>query len=426
MKKLQILTRLTFLLLCSIAISGCLKDEPSAADLKKSFQEAYGCAPEVIDSISILNVIPNDENTMFVDFEWTFVSNVNQKITSFMNETKLIKDKISELRRIEGPLESSYIQATNEIKDKYKSLTHKTEEEAASILLNKYGKAPCHNENIKAVEDVKDEYRRIIDEKKITARSDLDKDFEKRKAALEFDHKSIKEKLQSEGNLYAKNGFGASQEYKNKAYEHQVKLEKLYEDHKNNIQILAFSFSVSDPLSWKDPLTPHKRAIPEIVNLIKEKHQRLDDVKNKHRACLEQFNSQRNELMLPLKNIENERDLKLKELDSSDVITRLNEVKNEIRSLKNKLEEIENSYKSAIYSTPLNQCIVKSSKQTAKLFQYGVDDEVTRVLNSLSVKMYRDIFGHSIPTDLKETYKSKSLMIKTKNGWRFYNASTLG
>jgi len=97
MKKIKILTRITFLLIISVAISGCFKDEPSPNDINESFQEAYEFSPEMIESVNILNLIPHEENTMFVDFEWTLATNADKKVIQLNREKRIKQLEADEL-----------------------------------------------------------------------------------------------------------------------------------------------------------------------------------------------------------------------------------------------------------------------------------------------------------------------------------------
>jgi len=84
--KYQTWSRLAVSMIFFAAISGCVDDEPSVADIKASLTEAYDCAPELFDEIKITNVIPNNEHTKYVDFEWYITYKPSNLIQSLIAE----------------------------------------------------------------------------------------------------------------------------------------------------------------------------------------------------------------------------------------------------------------------------------------------------------------------------------------------------
>lgn len=160
MARYQTWRRLAVLIVCSVAISGCFNDEPSAADIKASLSEAYGCAPELFNEIKVTNVIPNNEHTKYIDFEWSITYKPSDSIIKLMELSLESNTELNKLYDSQPGNPEQYDHESRKIREsfeeKHYSILRKLRSEMEKSNINK-----CYGGEIKYL-SAKDELERTI------------------------------------------------------------------------------------------------------------------------------------------------------------------------------------------------------------------------------------------------------------------------
>ncbi len=390
-----------------IGLQGCFNSEPSASDINASLSEAYSCDQDIFDLIKIKNIVPNDENTKYIDFEFSVLFKPTQSIKDAIAKAndEALNTGLNDLRRdyalmydeiikIKNPLMAEVEQRKNEISGGKESvlileLKRSTDSDISSIR-SKW-------------EDKRRDYQRNYDEDMKALKQEMNEAF----AAIDREY----EPRLNEIRLEVKKAVFTDRH--RSALDHFYALEDEIDNRKKAIRE---EYKSKGSLRWDEYRDWHN-------NVSKWIQLDIDEIKAKKQSEINHLQQVVNKYLADI-----DKDFEPRFIKLNEMIIKNEERSREIDELVEEHNLHINNLKKMLENTPLKSCyrstIVKSGALiSSDGLNISVDDDLAYAIAKESGMILNKLTSDSKFKEYSSSLSAKVLMIKTSNGWRFYDYS---